>query len=186
MTDEPFQNFQFDGVIGLGLANLAVDSQFSLFEQMARSGENFVPQFGYFLSERDDVASEICFGGHDARHMRSSLQWAPVHDPHKGFWQVRILRVTVNGEVWSRAPPQAYSTFGGTVFYFHKFLAYSKLLGWKALLLHNLQIASQFDLPNVLPAAVPKISINNLQWYFGSTTFPGVSLLRGRFLCGHR
>eukprot|EP00435_Cladocopium_sp_Y103_P009592 s399_g2.t1 len=98
MTDEPFQNFQFDGVIGLGLANLAVDSHFSFFEQMARSDENFVPQFGYFLSERDDVASEICFGGHDARHMRSSLQWAPVHDPHKGFWQVKILRVTVNGE----------------------------------------------------------------------------------------
>jgi hypothetical protein len=103
MTDEPFQNFHFDGVIGLGLANLAVDSQFSFFEQMARSGENFVPQFGYFLSERDDVASEICFGGHDARHMRSSLQWTPVHDPHKGFWQVKILRVTVNGEEWSRA-----------------------------------------------------------------------------------
>ncbi len=98
MTNEPFQNFQFDGVVGLGLATLAVDSHFSLFEQMARSDGSFIPQFGYFVSDRDDVASEICFGGHDSRHMRSSLQWAPVHDPFKGFWQVKVLRVTVNGE----------------------------------------------------------------------------------------
>lgn len=98
MTTEPFQNFQFDGVVGLGLATLAVDSHFSLFEQMARSDGSFIPQFGYYVSDRDDVASEICFGGHDSRHMRSSLQWAPVHDPFKGFWQVKVLRVTVNGE----------------------------------------------------------------------------------------
>eukprot|EP00438_Fugacium_kawagutii_P003379 Skav231011 [mRNA] locus=scaffold1196:76227:77874:+ [translate_table: standard] len=101
LTDVPFKSFHFDGVVGLGLANLAVDSRFSFFEQMVGGGGTggiVVPQFGYFISERDDVASEICFGGHDARHMRSPLQWVPVHDPQKGFWQVKVLRVTVNGE----------------------------------------------------------------------------------------
>ncbi|CAJ1362500.1 unnamed protein product [Effrenium voratum] len=98
MTEEPFKNFGFDGVMGLGLASLAVDPRFSVFEQMARmNGPRFTPQFGYFISEDDAVPSEICFGGHDVRHMNSALQWAPVHDPHKGFWQVKIIRVSVDG-----------------------------------------------------------------------------------------
>lgn len=97
MTEEPFNSFEFDGVIGLGLASLAVDPAFSVFEQLAKSSK-FLPQFGYFLSDRDDVPSEVSFGGHDERRLASDLQWSPVHKPELGFWQVKVLSVTVGGQ----------------------------------------------------------------------------------------
>lgn len=97
MTQEPFTSFEFDGVIGLGLASLAVDPAFSVFEQLSRNPK-FVPQFGYFLSERDEVPSEVCFGGHDERRLASELRWSPVHKPELGFWQVKVLSVTVGNQ----------------------------------------------------------------------------------------
>eukprot|EP00440_Ansanella_granifera_P036224 gb/GFBE01039307.1/.p1 GENE.gb/GFBE01039307.1/~~gb/GFBE01039307.1/.p1 ORF type:complete len:437 (+),score=96.33 gb/GFBE01039307.1/:1-1311(+) len=98
MTDEPFSSFAFDGVMGLGLASLAVDPQFSVFEQLARRRSGFLPQFGYFLSDRDEIPSEVCFGGHDDRRVDSELQWAPVHRPELGFWQVKVLSISVGGK----------------------------------------------------------------------------------------
>jgi len=99
MTEEPFSSFAFDGVMGLGLASLAVDSTFSVFEQLATKegagASDFLPQFAYFLSDRDDVPSEVSFGGHDPRRMASELVWAPVHKPKLGFWQVKVLRVSI-------------------------------------------------------------------------------------------
>jgi len=44
------------------------------------------------------VASEIAFGGHDIRRMASELEWVPVHKPELGFWQMKILSVSVGGE----------------------------------------------------------------------------------------
>mmetsp|Transcript_22422 Transcript_22422/g.42310 ORF Transcript_22422/g.42310 Transcript_22422/m.42310 type:complete len:421 (+) Transcript_22422:86-1348(+) len=99
MTEEPFESFSFDGVMGLGLAALAVDPAFNVFEQFARRPRTeFTSQFAYFLSDDDSKPSEISFGGHDARRMQSALRWAPVHKPHLGFWQVRVQRVSVGGQ----------------------------------------------------------------------------------------
>eukprot|EP00439_Symbiodinium_sp_Y106_P034939 s4153_g4.t1 len=36
MTDEPFQQFEFDGVLGLGLESLALDPEFSFYGQLTR------------------------------------------------------------------------------------------------------------------------------------------------------
>lgn len=99
MTEEPFNTFEFDGVLGLGLASLAVDPEFSFFEQLAkRSGEGFEARFGYFLSKSDEVPSEISFGGYDARRVAGALRWSPVHKPEMGYWQVRVTNVFVAGE----------------------------------------------------------------------------------------
>lgn len=100
LTEEPFGSFHFDGVLGLGLQGLAVEPQFSVFEQLARKGgSEFHPSFGYFLSRDDTVASEMSFGGHDPRRIASDLQWTPVHNPQLGFWQVKVLHVFVDGEI---------------------------------------------------------------------------------------
>jgi len=98
LTQEPFNTFEFDGVLGLGLDALAVDPEFSFFGQMQR--QNNLPQdrFGYFLSRNDAVASEISFGGHDPRRLASELEWVPVHKPELGFWQMQVQRVSVAGE----------------------------------------------------------------------------------------
>jgi hypothetical protein len=97
MTPEPFGNFAFDGVLGLGLESLAVDPEFSFLGQMMKLHNLQEPRFSYFLSRHDDAASEISFGGHDERRVASPLQWAPVHRPELGYWQVRVRSVTVGG-----------------------------------------------------------------------------------------
>lgn len=98
MTPEPFGNFEFDGVLGLGLESLAVDPEFSFLGQMIKQYNLQEARFSYFLSRSDDAPSEISFGGHDERRVASPLQWAPVHRPELGYWQVRVRSVTVGGE----------------------------------------------------------------------------------------
>eukprot|EP00931_Biecheleriopsis_adriatica_P031085 TRINITY_DN1825_c0_g1_i5.p1 TRINITY_DN1825_c0_g1~~TRINITY_DN1825_c0_g1_i5.p1 ORF type:complete len:450 (+),score=83.52 TRINITY_DN1825_c0_g1_i5:99-1448(+) len=98
MTKEPFMTFEFDGVLGLGLASLAVDPEFSFFGQMSKLNGLKEQTFGYFLSKVDSVPSEISFGGHDAKRLATPLQWAPVHKPEMGYWQLKLLSVTVAGE----------------------------------------------------------------------------------------
>mmetsp|Transcript_122998 Transcript_122998/g.274656 ORF Transcript_122998/g.274656 Transcript_122998/m.274656 type:complete len:437 (+) Transcript_122998:100-1410(+) len=98
MTREPFWTFKFDGVLGLGLESLALDPEFSFFGQMSRLNNLTEARFGYFLSRNDRRPSEISFGGHDARRVASELQWAPVERPELGYWQGKILSVTVAGK----------------------------------------------------------------------------------------
>jgi len=98
LTKEPFNTFQFDGVLGLGLASLAVDPEFSFFGQLSKLNSLPEDRFGYFLSRTDSVPSEISFGGHDSRRMATELEWVPVHKPELGFWQIKVLSVSVAGE----------------------------------------------------------------------------------------
>jgi len=97
MTEEPFFNFDFDGVVGLGLGALAVDPEFSYFGQMAKTGILPKPQFGFFLSKSDEVPSELSFGGHDELRVSEPLSWAKVLQPELGYWQVRIKSVKIGG-----------------------------------------------------------------------------------------
>lgn len=106
MTDEPFEAFVFDGVIGLGLEGLAVHPEFSFFGQMNRLGHLKEMRFGVFLSADDTTSSEISFGGHDPRRMATQdVHWTLVAHPEVGYWQVAIKRVVIGGE--SYAPCEA-------------------------------------------------------------------------------
>jgi len=97
MTEEPFINFAFDGVVGLGLDALAVDPEFSYFGQMAKAGMLPENRFGFFLSTRDDVPSEIAIGGHDENRVSEDLRWAKVVQPELGHWQLHIRSVKIGG-----------------------------------------------------------------------------------------
>lgn len=97
MTEEPFINFAFDGVVGLGLGALAVDPEFSYFGQLAKAGMLPELRFGFFLSMQDSFPSEISIGGHDERRMSGELRWAEVVQPELGYWQVNIKGVKIGG-----------------------------------------------------------------------------------------
>lgn len=99
MTPEPFNTFEFDGVLGLGLESLAVDPEFSFFGQMSRVHGLTEAMFGYFVSRSDGVPSEISFGGFDERRLAEPLQWTPVHRPDLGYWQVKVKSVRVADEI---------------------------------------------------------------------------------------
>lgn len=98
MTVEPFWDFAFDGVFGLGLAALALHPEFSVFGQMLAQHPLVEPRFGVYLARDDGHASEIAFGGHDELRMSGDLRWAPVARPELGYWLMRVRRVRVGTE----------------------------------------------------------------------------------------
>eukprot|EP00913_Durusdinium_trenchii_P033755 g31599.t1 len=83
MTPEPFQQFDFDGVLGLGLQGLALNPEFHFFSQLASSIE---PSFGVFLARPGSSGSSVTFGGHDAQRMQRPLAWVPVSLKEQGYW----------------------------------------------------------------------------------------------------
>jgi hypothetical protein len=102
MTAEPFKNFIFDGVLGLGLPGLALDPEFHFLGQMTKSVTSFVPVFGVFLSSRGPSVgrerSEITLGGHDRTRTQNPLDWVHVHQPESGHWRIRIRGIRIGDQ----------------------------------------------------------------------------------------
>jgi len=98
MSDDPFKAFGFDGVLGLGLANLSLAPEFSFFGQLSMQHEAIAKRFALFLSPTEGDPSEISFGGYNAKHLASPLQWAPVADANLGYWQISLRGVRVDGQ----------------------------------------------------------------------------------------
>jgi len=90
MTDTPFLEFAFDGILGLGLPGLSQTPGFNLGHRLGR-------MFAVFLSHRDS-GSEITFGGYDSGLLASPLAWSRVSEPEEGYWKLPLQRVTVHGE----------------------------------------------------------------------------------------
>lgn len=97
MSSEPFSQFQFDGVLGLGLEALALHPEFNVLGQMTRRGR-ISPVFGVYLAHGDDHLSEIMFGGHNTDRVSEPFKWTSVANPEKGYWQVRIYSITIGDE----------------------------------------------------------------------------------------
>lgn len=95
MTEEPFHAFAFDGVLGLGLDNLALAPEFSFFGMMAKQVALEESSFGVFLADSDDEISEISFGGISSDKITSALTWAKVASPELGYWQVRVSNIRI-------------------------------------------------------------------------------------------
>lgn len=103
MSSKPFGDFLFDGVVGLGLTSLATAPRYSFLQMLAATSRNSAPQrvdpvFGLFLSDADEVPSELTFGGFNAERTLDAIHWLPVHQPQLGYWQVKIEGITVSGE----------------------------------------------------------------------------------------
>lgn len=96
MSRQPFEGFGFDGILGLGLAPLAVSPSFSFFDVLTKSGQLELPHFGVFMSANGSD-SEIAIGGHNAERAAGPLSWVPAARADMGHWQVRILAVHVGG-----------------------------------------------------------------------------------------
>lgn len=98
MSPQPFKSFNFDGIVGLGLKNLALAETFSYFNVLAGSSKLSLPQFGVFLSEGEDgEESEIAFGGHNTKRILEPLHFVPVAKPELGYWEVSIKAIRIDG-----------------------------------------------------------------------------------------
>lgn len=94
MSDNPFLEFEFDGIVGLGLEGLAVSKEFSFLNRLATQAGRF--QFAIYLAQSDsETGHEIAIGGYNHKRLRGDLQWTPAIQPERGFWQVRIRGVRI-------------------------------------------------------------------------------------------
>jgi len=99
MSTQPFQSFNFDGIMGLGLKNLAISDDFSFFDRVAESGKTRSAHFGVFLTEGEveGEESEIAIGGFNEDRLLHPLAWSPVAMADYGYWQVQIKAVRIDG-----------------------------------------------------------------------------------------
>lgn len=99
MSTMPFKNFGFDGILGMGLASLAIADEFSFFNILSKSGRISQSHFGVFLTEGEDgEVSEIAIGGHNPARRLTPISWTNVVMADMGYWQVEILAVRVGGQ----------------------------------------------------------------------------------------
>jgi len=99
MSTTPFKNFGFDGILGMGLSELALNSNFSFFDMLSKSGQIGAHNFGVYLTEADegDGDAEISIGGYNPSRTLTPISWSPVSSPELGYWQVEIKALRVGG-----------------------------------------------------------------------------------------
>jgi len=96
-TEDPFSSFNFDGVLGLALPQMAQGKDFSVMDKLVQSRALRQPLFSVFLSDSDMESSEITFGGVKSEHMVTDMFWRPV-SKETGYWQVKIEDITINNK----------------------------------------------------------------------------------------
>lgn len=105
MTEEPFADFEFDGVLGLGLTGLSQTPEFNFANvagQAGALGTSDGPQiFSVFLGYSNLEKSEITFGGWQTEHLEDgeNMTWCTVHEPQLGYWQLQVFSLVANGKV---------------------------------------------------------------------------------------
>jgi cathepsin D len=105
MTDDPFAQFGFDGILGLGLKSLSSAPPFNLVESGAQEGTWYgddyrLKLFGVFLAVSDLEHSELTLGGYKEEHIAAGEQisWNEAFDEGVGHWQVAVKSITAAGE----------------------------------------------------------------------------------------
>eukprot|EP00079_Xenopus_tropicalis_P012024 XP_002938556.1 PREDICTED: cathepsin E-A-like [Xenopus tropicalis] len=98
---EPGRTFvlaQFDGVLGLGYPSLAVAGAVPVFDRIVN--QKLVEQqlFSFHLNRDYDseYGGELIFGGIDHSLYKGQIHWIPLTE--KGYWQIRLDNVKVDGE----------------------------------------------------------------------------------------
>jgi len=99
MSRQPFQFFDFDGIVGLGLPSLSLAANFSFFDLFSRSKHLGSRQFAVFLTDGENgEESELALGGYNPQRFEGDLSWAPIVQPKLGHWLVEIVAVRVGGK----------------------------------------------------------------------------------------
>lgn len=93
MDDVPFRAMPGDGIVGLGLLGLSASPLCNLFGQLIDNAKgSMISQFAISMLPG---GGELQIGGFDRKSLAAPLQWFPVHEPEKGYWQVPIQAVRI-------------------------------------------------------------------------------------------
>jgi cathepsin D len=104
MSDDPFADFAFDAILGLGLEGLSTSDDFNFIKMMSKrqwpSQPGLEGAFSVFLAQvGGSEESEITFGGVNTEHIAEGeeMKWCQVLDFDIGYWQIPITTISVDG-----------------------------------------------------------------------------------------
>lgn len=96
MSEQPFHDIPFDGIMGLGFKDLSMGEGFNIVDDLNK--QSVVPggttQFSFYVTDNDD--SELTFGGYRKEKTASDIVWAPVK--RESWWQVAVDDITFNNK----------------------------------------------------------------------------------------
>lgn len=91
-SDMPFEQCQFDGIMGLGFKDLSMGAGFNIVDDFVAQHSLARNQFAVYLT--DDGDSEISFGGYKRSNTASDVFWVPVS--RQSYWQIGIDDITLD------------------------------------------------------------------------------------------
>ncbi|XP_050321966.1 lysosomal aspartic protease-like [Bactrocera neohumeralis] len=100
-TSEPGTTFlysEFDGILGMGYQQIAVDNVVPPFYNLYTQGLIDSPVFAFYLTSNgtSTQGGELTLGGVDTNHYVGELTYVPVVS--EGYWQFNMDSVIINGE----------------------------------------------------------------------------------------
>ncbi|XP_011210080.2 lysosomal aspartic protease [Bactrocera dorsalis] len=100
-TSEPGTTFlysEFDGILGMGYQQIAVDNVVPPFYNLYTQGLIDSPVFAFYLTSNgtSTQGGELTLGGVDSNHYVGELTYVPVVS--EGYWQFNMDSVIINGE----------------------------------------------------------------------------------------
>lgn len=104
MSDAPFRDMLQDGLVGLGLAQLAANPIFHVLSRLDLPS-GMARRFGVFLQAD---GGELSIGGLNPTRLQggdpTQLNWAPVHQPEDGYWQFALAGLRIGNRTISCGP----------------------------------------------------------------------------------
>jgi len=89
---------RFDGILGMGFPQIAVDGVTPVFHTMIDQGVVEAPVFSFFLNRDPDaeVGGEMVLGGSDPNYYTGEFIYVPVQ--REGYWEIAMEDMAANGE----------------------------------------------------------------------------------------